>query len=1449
LNCYNNQLTSLNLSYSTTLLSLYCYSNQLSSLDLSHNTSLSTLQCSNNQLISLDVSKNTALTTLYCPSNQLTLLDVSKNTALTTLSCFYNQLTSINLTGLNSLTTFSGSNQTPVLHLTGSNNNYSYIIDMNTPTFDQSGLSYNNGKLTSTSNAITTSSFTVQTGLANYTLSGSLTLSYPTNKIDLSLNNPTSEGIGWTYANDIYTIQDDADVIVTGNNAGSERRITVADDAKDVIITLEDVTISGLNLGQSALSLGNGAEVTLMLAGTNILTGGNDCASIQTTGATLTIYGTGSLTANGGDSSAGIGGSNGSSGGTITINGGTVTVMGGGNGAGIGGGNNGAGGDITINGGTVTVYGSGWGAGIGGGIYSAGGDITITGGTVSVLASSLGVGIGGGGNGGESDKVGGAGGNVSISGGIVTVFGYCGIGGGAYSVDDGTLTMDGDAVVFVSWGIEANIDGVVRGILFDGYNGTFYGESVTITDDVEIPNGYTLKIPLHAALTIPAGKTLTNNGTVYLCGTINRGNTYGVWTGNEPEECIDPTYGVSIGTFANGSVSADKTAAMQGETVTLTIMPVTGYELESIFAIKTGDATMDVTLDGSGYERTFIMPDYAVTVTATFKKTQDTNDKEAVQTAKEAIEDNLFSVAQLDANTDDAVKTRLVTWINSLINETGITVTKNDITINNFVPAANGTNGSFNFDVALEKGNAPGTASGSGTVLAEPIYAITVETATNGNLSSDLQTAMQGETVTLAITPDAGYELDVVNAKKTGETTSVVQLSGSGDIRTFSMPAYDVTVRAFFKKTQETLDLEAVSAAKDAIENTSFTVSQLTANSEASVKFWLSTQINSLIASTGIRVTGENITLSNFIPADGETNGSFEFTVSIAKGDTDDTASNNGTISTESVYTVLIGILNNGSVSTDKHTAQEDETVTLTVTPAAGYELDIIVANKTGDPITIVALDGLDNIRTYTMPAYDVIVTATFKKTQATLDAEAVAIAKDAIENNTYIVAQLTANTETTVKTWLVSQINSLIAITGITVTENNLTLSSFTSSAGNTNGSFNFDVALTKGDANGTASKNGTISSDPVYAVLIGIITNGNVSTDKTTAQQGETVMLTITPKTGYKPDIVAVYKTGEPATVLLLSGTGNTRTFAMPAYDVTVTVTFEKTQETIDDEAVASARNDIEGGTYHIAQQTANDDASVKTWLLYTLDLLFGQSHGLQLRSSSTPIDALVEVTSLTPAIAGTETNPEGINGAFTFTVTLKRGATEILTAPTNGVILATPYVVTQQKLIELLPVDELTVRIINTGNVATGELTLTLSGANAGFFTLPLSTINSLMTGDDAEVVIAPIENLQEGVYKVTLTVSGDGISPVSIELTYAAPPTSNDNPQSTLMRAWVQNGLLHVTGLTVGESLYIYNLYGMLVYKSIVTSEEAIIPLRTQGVYIVLSGKNTVKVVYN
>ena len=75
----------------------------------------------------------------------------------------------------------------------------------------------------------------------------------------------------------------------------------------------------------------------------------------------------------------------------------------------------------------------------------------------------------------------------------------------------------------------------------------------------------------------------------------------------------------------------------------------------------------------------------------------------------------------------------------------------------------------------------------------------------------------------------------------------------------------------------------------------------------------------------------------------------------------------------------------------------------------------------------------------------------------------------------------------------------------------------------------------------------------------------------------ENKTVTITATPDKGYQVDTVTVAKTDDPSTVVTLSGSGNTRTFTMPDYAVTVTVTFAKAPTTT---GSTTYRPDIDAG-----------------------------------------------------------------------------------------------------------------------------------------------------------------------------------------------------------------------------------------------------------------------------
>lgn len=243
--------------------------------------------------------------------------------------------------------------------------------------------------------------------------------------------------------------------IVTGTLANNVK-ISIANDAT---VTLDDVTIDGRDIiSFEWTGITCDGDANIILVGTNtVITTANGKPAIQagyhdTETKTLTISGSGSLTATGGPNAAGIGSGFKGECGNITISGGTVEATGGASAAGIGSGREGSCGDITISGGTVTAQGGYDGAGIGcgfgdapSGISSKFGNITISGGTVTATGGSFGAGIG---SGSFSDGVCG---NITITTGVTEVTATKGdagdsginhsIGNGYNSTTIGTITI------------------------------------------------------------------------------------------------------------------------------------------------------------------------------------------------------------------------------------------------------------------------------------------------------------------------------------------------------------------------------------------------------------------------------------------------------------------------------------------------------------------------------------------------------------------------------------------------------------------------------------------------------------------------------------------------------------------------------------------------------------------------------------------------------------------------------------------------------------------------------------------------------------------------------------------------------------------------------------------------------------------------------------------------
>ena len=304
-------------------------------------------------------------------------------------------------------------------------------------------------------------------------------------------------------------------IITVINNAATALKLTL----KDVKIDVSDTGNEGRpsRTGKAALSVQGKGNVEIELDGENELKSGAYRAGLEknnsTSAGTLTLKdnkeaGSGSLNAEGGALSAGIGACYEEGTKNIIITGGTVTATGGDGGAGIGGGDGGGAENITITGSTVTATGGSamgfGGAGIGGGSDgrnsdSNGKNITITGSTVTAKGGNGSAGIGGG--------VGGSGESITITGSTVTAEGgngAAGIGSGNgknITITDSTVTAtgkyggagigggngkNGEAITITGSTVTATGKYGGAGIGGGGFDGGGNGNHITITGSTVI---------------------------------------------------------------------------------------------------------------------------------------------------------------------------------------------------------------------------------------------------------------------------------------------------------------------------------------------------------------------------------------------------------------------------------------------------------------------------------------------------------------------------------------------------------------------------------------------------------------------------------------------------------------------------------------------------------------------------------------------------------------------------------------------------------------------------------------------------------------------------------------------------------------------------------------------------------------------------------------------------
>ena len=461
-------------------------------------------------------------------------------------------------------------------------------------------------------------------------------------------------------------------------------------------------------------------------------------------------------------------------------------------------------------------------------------------------------------------------------------------------------------------------------------------------------------------------------------------------------------------------------------------------------------------------------------------------------------------------------------------------------------------------------------------------YTITVTQGENGTIAADKTTAHVGEVVTLTNTPKEDYVF--VSYTVTDAEGNPVTVENNK----FTMPASNVTVTATFRALEVTYSIKWGEG-----DNWS-TVNEIGMTKGADGK-WISTKATEMTATSQFKVyksvrDGETLSSETWLgkeyqvtelPATIEGLAEETPNITLSKAGTYsfsyDPVTNilvvTGEIEPEK-YTITVAEgIEHGTVVPDKTEAAAGETVTLTVTPAEGYELETLTVMN-GET----AVEVTNN--TFVMPAGDVTITATFKEsivnynlTWSVTPAEGGTVEIKAGETVlTTSPAQVAAGTHITITPSPAQgyEVES-VKVNGtplLTIDDDETggefgapALKDFPGGISAGFGTYGFDMAE---DAEVVVTFKKT-----EYTITVTEPQNGTVVPSVTIANMGDEITLAITPATGYEIDEVTVMA-GEDEVEL-----DSDYKFTMPASDVTVTVTFKAITYELEGVAFTAERN----------------------------------------------------------------------------------------------------------------------------------------------------------------------------------------------------------------------------------------------------------------------------------
>ena len=355
-------------------------------------------------------------------------------------------------------------------------------------------------------------------------------------------------------------------------------------------------------------------------------------------------------------------------------------------------------------------------------------------------------------------------------------------------VEDHTINISDDEISFEMPGADVIVTGEFEEV-YTVNIGSITGGTITATPTVAAAGEtITLTITPDPGMRLTDGSLMYNDGTEswYITGTSFAMPAANVTVTAEFEEIPPTTYTVSIGTISGGSIIAFPTTAVAGKTISLIIIPDTGMQLKA-GSLKYNDGTGDHEIEGTS----FTMPAANVTVTAEF---------EVIPPTVYEVRIGTLSGGSIIASPTTAVAGETISL--TITPDTGMQLKA----------------GSLKYNDGTEDHEIEGTSftmpAANVTVTAEfeeiqpTTYTVSIGTLSGGSIIASPTTAVEGETISLAITPDTGKRLKA-GSLKYNDGTGEYEISGTS----FTMPAADVTVTAEFEDEQVPVsDLDKVMA-------------------------------------------------------------------------------------------------------------------------------------------------------------------------------------------------------------------------------------------------------------------------------------------------------------------------------------------------------------------------------------------------------------------------------------------------------------------------------------------------------------------------------------------------------------------------------------------------------------------------------------------------------------